>query len=60
MVEAEMWRRGLRKYGGEEMIPKRKGDFGMGFDLLKEDAERSAQEGRCKRPPRPFIQSLAN
>jgi len=28
----EMWRVGIRKYVERTMIPKRKGDFGMGFD----------------------------
>jgi hypothetical protein len=34
----EMWRRGLRKYVERTMIPKSKGDFGMGHDPLQEDA----------------------
>ncbi|MCJ7507500.1 MAG: hypothetical protein MUO85_02065, partial [candidate division Zixibacteria bacterium] len=32
----QMWRLGIRKYVGQKMIPKHKGDFGMGFDPLKE------------------------
>jgi hypothetical protein len=33
----EMWRVGIRKYVERTMIPKRKGDFGIGFDSLQED-----------------------
>lgn len=32
----QMWRLGIRKYVGQKIIPKHKGDFGMGFDPLKE------------------------
>lgn len=34
----EMWRVGIRKYVERTMIPKYKGDFGIGFDPLQEDA----------------------
>lgn len=34
----EMWRVGIRKYFERTIIPRRKGDFGMGFDPLHEDA----------------------
>ena len=34
----EMWRVGIRKYVERTMIPKHKGDFGMGDNLLQEDS----------------------